>query len=134
MYNYPVNIGIFFIKDHGFEVSTARGRLEGALQVLIDRTESESSDESDVDVTDVFHEGRRYQFILVIGIFMNELTIFAFEGSPSSSPRKTPSGNQRKRRRINLEKNLKTDQQAYILKLYDRSVDLVYIGIFGITS
>lgn len=51
---------IFMVLDHGYEVSTARGRLEGALQVLIDRTESETSDESDVDVTDVLQEGRRY--------------------------------------------------------------------------
>lgn len=50
--------------DHGRdnEVSTARGRLEGALQVLIERTESEGSDESDVDVTDLIHEGRRYVY------------------------------------------------------------------------
>ena len=51
---------IFMVLDHGYEVSTARGRLEGARQVLIDRTESETSDESDVDVTDVLQEGRRY--------------------------------------------------------------------------
>ena len=50
---------LFFLIDHGHEVSTARGRLEGALQILIEKTESEDSDESDVDVTDLIHEGRR---------------------------------------------------------------------------
>jgi hypothetical protein len=51
---------LFYFIDHGHEVSTARGRLEGALQILIEKTESEDSDESDVDVTDLIHEGRRY--------------------------------------------------------------------------
>ena len=46
--------------------------------------------------------------------------------SPSSSPRKsslckTPL---RKRRRLNIDKGVKHDQQTYVLKLYDRSVDL----------
>ena len=61
----PFISGVFFepfvlLGDFGHEVSTARGRLEGALQVLIEKTESEGSDESDVDVTDLIHEGRRY--------------------------------------------------------------------------
>ena len=46
--------------DHGHEVNTARGRLEGVLQILIERTESDTSEESEVDVTDLIHEGRRY--------------------------------------------------------------------------
>jgi hypothetical protein len=57
---FKLNFIFIVLLDHGYEVSTARGRLEGALQVLIDRTESETSDESDVDVTDVLQEGRRY--------------------------------------------------------------------------
>merc|ERR1712071_596575 len=83
--------------------NTARGRLEGVLQILIERTESDTSEESDVDVTDLIHEGR----------------------SPSSSPRKSASLSklpQRKRRRLNIDKGVKHDQQTYILKLYDRSV------------
>merc|ERR1712071_642064 len=47
--------------------------------------------------------------------------------SPSSSPRKSASLSklpQRKRRRLNIDKGVKHDQQTYILKLYDRSVDL----------
>ncbi|XP_046444871.1 protein lin-37 homolog isoform X1 [Daphnia pulex] len=90
--------------DHGHEVSTARGRLEGALQILIEKTESEDSDESDVDVTDLIHEGR----------------------SQSASPRKsgTIKTPLRKRRRLNVDKHYKNDQNSYVLKLYDRSVDL----------
>jgi hypothetical protein len=61
------------VLDHGYEVSTARGRLEGALQVLIDRTESETSDESDVDVTDVLQEGRRYGKSLSLHHIVNSL-------------------------------------------------------------
>ncbi|KAI9551638.1 hypothetical protein GHT06_021973 [Daphnia sinensis] len=90
--------------DHGHEVSTARGRLEGALQILIEKTESEDSDESDVDVTDLIHEGR----------------------SQSASPRKSGTAKTplRKRRRLNVDKHYKNDQNSYVLKLYDRSVDL----------
>jgi len=91
--------------DHGHEVNTARGRLEGVLQILIERTESDTSEESEVDVTDLIHEGR----------------------SPSTSPRKSSSLSklpQRKRRRLNIDKCVKHDQQTYVLKLYDRSVDL----------
>lgn len=91
-------------RDHGREneVKTARGRLEGALQILIERTESECSDESDVDVTDLLHEGR----------------------SMSASPRKVTKAPLRKRRKLDLEKVHKNDQHSYVLKLYDRSVDL----------
>lgn len=59
---------MFYLADHGHEVSTARGRLEGALQILIEKTESEDSDESDVDVTDLIHEGRRYSLTIVFSI------------------------------------------------------------------
>lgn len=52
--------------DHGHEVNTARGRLEGVLQILIERTESDTSEESEVDVTDLIHEGRRYVNIFCI--------------------------------------------------------------------
>lgn len=92
------------LQDFGHEVSTARGRLEGALQILIEKTESEGSDESDVDVTDLLNEGR----------------------SMSASPRKMSAMKAplRKRRRINVEKGHKNDSNSYVLKLYDRSVNL----------
>merc|ERR1712071_387070 len=47
--------------------------------------------------------------------------------SPSTSPRKSSNLSklpQRKRRRLNIDKFGKHDQQTYVLKLYDRSVDL----------
>ena len=47
--------------------------------------------------------------------------------SPSTSPRKSSNLSklpQRKRRRLNIDKFVKHDQQTYVLKLYDRSVDL----------
>ena len=46
--------------------------------------------------------------------------------SQSASPRKSGSIKTplRKRRRLNVDKHYKNDQNSYVLKLYDRSVDL----------
>lgn len=46
--------------------------------------------------------------------------------SLSASPRKLGSIKTplRKRRRLNIDKGYKNDQNSYVLKLYDRSVDL----------
>lgn len=114
---------ITFLTDHGHEVNTARGRLEGALQILIERTESEGSDESDVDVTDLIHEGRRYEPTIK---YNSVKYLYFCCYSLSASPRKLGSIKTplRKRRRLNIDKNYKNDQNSYVLKLYDRSVDL----------
>ena len=66
--DFNLSLDFHLVSDHGHEVNTARGRLEGVLQILIERTESDTSEESDVDVTDLIHEGRRY--------FLHILTCF----------------------------------------------------------
>jgi len=42
----------------------------------------------------------------------------------SASPRKVTKAPLRKRRKLDLDKVHKNDQHSYVLKLYDRSVDL----------
>ncbi|GFY79082.1 protein lin-37-like protein, partial [Trichonephila inaurata madagascariensis] len=87
------------------EIENARAKLEEALQYII-----EKADESPYESEDEYHKG------------LNDISIKK-EPSPISSPAKKPAQRtQRKRRR--KDETLNRSANSYIMKLFDRAVDL----------
>ncbi|GFQ97325.1 protein lin-37 homolog [Trichonephila clavata] len=87
------------------EIENARAKLEEALQYIIEKT-----DESPYESEDEYHKG------------LNDICIKK-EPSPISSPAKKPAQRaQRKRRR--KDETLNRSANSYIMKLFDRAVDL----------
>ncbi|XP_052798452.1 protein lin-37 homolog [Mya arenaria] len=102
------------------KVSKARYRLDATLQSLVDKKEdsSESEEESDDDV----------------GGVMVTVPVVRTSGSPAASPSKrggyVRAYRKRKRKHATVDssepgaKNFQPNQSSYIMKLFDRTVDL----------
>ncbi|CAL1266093.1 unnamed protein product [Larinioides sclopetarius] len=87
------------------ELENARSKLEEALQYIMEKT-----DESPSTSEDEYHKG------------LNDISIKK-EPSPVSSPAKKPAQRtQRKRRR--KDETLNKNANSYVMKLFDRAVDL----------
>ncbi|XP_041348097.1 protein lin-37 homolog [Gigantopelta aegis] len=91
-------------KNKHAEVATARSRLGATLQHLVDKKEESQPESED--------EGASSQPDMSTG-------------SPSVSPRKSTGKSYRKRKRKDdVDFDLAQQQHSYVMKLFDRSVDL----------